>query len=84
MSFPVDDGSNTTGVATSGDHAQIAGLKLDRVHDLVCVNVQSDNIVHLRETGSRQYLITTRLQPNLILKFTDFLFNREEFLVNFF
>jgi hypothetical protein len=41
MSFPINDGPNSSGVATSGDHAQVAGLKLDRVHNFVRVDVQS-------------------------------------------
>jgi hypothetical protein len=48
MAFTVDDGTHTSSVATSGDHAQIAGLELDAVHDFSCVDVQTDRIVDLK------------------------------------
>ena len=50
MSFAVDDCTDATGVTTSSDHAQVAGLKLDRVHDLVGVDVQSDDVMNLKLT----------------------------------
>ena len=49
MSFTVDDCPDSTGVTTSGDHAQVAGLELDRVHDLVGVDVQSNDVVYLNK-----------------------------------
>ena len=49
MSFTVDDCPDSTCVATSGDHAQVAGLELDRVHDLVGVDVQSNDVVYLNK-----------------------------------
>ena len=58
MSFTVDDCSDSTGVTTSGDHAQVAGLELDRVHDLVGVDVQSDNVVNLnKKVSSLNYYV---------------------------
>ena len=47
VTLPVDDGSDATGVAASGDHAQVSGLKLDEVHDLASRDVQTDRIVDL-------------------------------------
>ncbi len=47
VSLSVDDGSNATGVAASGDHAHVAGLELDEVHDLAGADIQSDRIVDL-------------------------------------
>jgi len=47
MSFSVHDGADTTRVTTAGDHAQVACLKLDEVHDLVRVQVQADAVVNL-------------------------------------
>jgi hypothetical protein len=47
VSLSVDDGSNATGVAASGDHAHVAGLELDEVHDLASADIQSDRIVDL-------------------------------------
>ena len=44
----VDDGSDSTGVATSGDHAQVARLELDEVHDLAGVDVKAKRIVDLK------------------------------------
>ena len=47
MPLAVDDGSDSTGVATSGDHAKVAGLELDEVHDLAGVDVKAKRIVDL-------------------------------------
>ena len=47
MPFSMHNRSNTTCVTTSGDHAQVSGLELDRVHDFVGVDVQPDGVVHL-------------------------------------
>ena len=47
MSLAVDDGSNSTSVTTSGDHAKIARFELDEVHNLVGVDVQAKGIVNL-------------------------------------
>jgi len=45
----VDDGANSSGVTTTGDHAKIAGLELDEVHNLVSVDVQTERVVDLIE-----------------------------------
>ena len=47
MTLPMHDGSDTTGVTTAGDHAKVAGVELDDVHDLVRLEVQADRVVHL-------------------------------------
>ena len=44
MSFPVHDGSNTTSVTTSSDHAQVSSLEFDGIHDFTSVDVQPKNI----------------------------------------
>ena len=41
------DGSHTASVSAAGDHAEVAGLELDEVHDLVGVDVQADRVVDL-------------------------------------
>ena len=46
MPFSMHNSSNTTCVTTTGDHAQVSGLELDRVHDFVGVDVQPDGVVH--------------------------------------
>ena len=46
MPFSMHNSSNTTCITTTGDHAQVSGLELDRVHDFVGVDVQPDGIVH--------------------------------------
>ena len=48
MSFAVDDGPDPAGVATAGDHAQVARLELDEVHDLAGVDVKAKRIVDLK------------------------------------
>jgi hypothetical protein len=48
VTFSVDDCTHTSSVATSGDHAQIAGLEFDAVHDFSGVNVQTDGVVNLK------------------------------------
>ena len=47
MPFPVHNGAHSAGVTASGDHAKVAGLELDRVHDLVGVDIQPDRVVGL-------------------------------------
>lgn len=47
MPFSVHDGTDTSGVTASGDHAEVSGLELDRVHDFASGNVQPDGIVGL-------------------------------------
>ena len=42
MPLPVHDGAHSASVAASSDHAKVARLKLDRVHDFVGVDVQPD------------------------------------------
>ena len=49
MSFAVDDGPDPAGVAAAGDHAQVARLELDEVHDLSGRDVQTDRIVNLKK-----------------------------------
>ena len=49
MPLAVHDGSDAAGVAASGDHAEVSGLELDVVHDLVRVDVQPDGVVDLEE-----------------------------------
>ena len=39
--------TNTSGVTTSSHHAEVSGLELDTVHDLVGGDVQPDGIVGL-------------------------------------
>ncbi len=46
MTFSVDDGSDSPQVTTTSDHAQVARIKLDEVHDLVGGNVQLNGIVN--------------------------------------
>lgn len=47
MPLPVHDGANTAGVSSAGDHAEVAGIELDEVHNLVGVDVHPDGVVHL-------------------------------------
>jgi hypothetical protein len=47
MSFPVHNSTDTSSVASSGDHADISGLKLDSVDDLSGGDVQSNSVVDL-------------------------------------
>lgn len=49
VTLTVDDGSDSPQVTTTSDHAQVTGVKLDEVHDLVGLNVQLDGIVHLNQ-----------------------------------
>ena len=46
MPLPGDDGSYSTSVTTSSNHAQVSSFELDGVHDFVGVDVQPDGIVH--------------------------------------
>ena len=46
MPFSVHNGSNTTGVTTTSNHAQVSSFELDGVHDFVGVDVQPNGIVH--------------------------------------
>merc|ERR1719400_2132129 len=41
------DGSNTTSVATSSDHAQVSSLEFDGIHDFASVDVQPNRIIGL-------------------------------------
>ena len=47
MSFPVHDGSDTTCVTASSDHAQVSSLEFDGIHDFTSVDVQPDGIIGL-------------------------------------
>merc|ERR1712008_208072 len=47
MSFSVHDGSHTTSVATSSDHAQVSSLEFDGIHDFASVDVQPNRIIGL-------------------------------------
>jgi hypothetical protein len=49
MTLSVHDGADATRVAASSDHAEVAGLELDVVHDLAGVDVKADRIVDLKE-----------------------------------
>jgi len=46
MSLTGHDGSHPTGVTSSGDHAQVAGVELDGVLDLAGGDVHLDAVVH--------------------------------------
>ena len=47
MSFPMHDGSDTTSVTATGNHAKVSGFELDVVHDFVGLDVQPDGVVSL-------------------------------------
>jgi len=49
MTLSVHDDSDTTGVVTSGDHADVASVELDKVHNLVGGHVDTDGVVDLDE-----------------------------------
>ena len=49
MPFPMHDGAYSASITASGDHAQVSGLELDRVHDFVGVDVQPDRVVGLHD-----------------------------------
>ena len=46
-SLPGHDGSNTTGVTPTSDHAEVASIKPDGVLDLASANVHLHAVVHL-------------------------------------
>ena len=46
MSLTGHDSSHPTGVTSSGDHAQVAGVELDGVLDLAGCDVHLDAVVH--------------------------------------
>jgi hypothetical protein len=52
MPFAVEDGADSASVAAASHHAQVAGLELYEVHDLVGVDVEAERIVDLRMEGS--------------------------------
>lgn len=45
MFFTANNGADTPQVTTSGDHTQIAGLKLDTVGNFAGTNVQLDGVI---------------------------------------
>lgn len=45
----VSDDTNTAHVATTGDHGEVAGVKLDKVGDFVLLEVKLDGVVDLDE-----------------------------------
>ena len=47
VTLPVDDDANTAGVVTASDHADVAGLEADEIHNLVGGNVDPDGVVDL-------------------------------------
>lgn len=47
MALTVDDGTNSSQVTTTSDHAEVARLKLDEIHDLATFNVQLDGVINL-------------------------------------
>lgn len=49
VTFTVDDGSDSPQVTTTSDHAQIARVELNEVHDFVGSNVQLDGIINLNQ-----------------------------------
>ena len=55
MTLPVHNGSNTASIAASSHHAEVAGLELDEVHDLVGVDVQPDHVIDLEGRKNNVY-----------------------------
>lgn len=49
MTLTVDDGSDSPQVTTTSDHAQVARIKLDELHDFIGCNVQLNGIVDLHQ-----------------------------------
>src|SRR5512142_1791339 len=47
MSFTVDNGTDTTQISTSSDHAQVAGIELDVIGDFASGNINLYGIVSL-------------------------------------
>jgi len=47
VTLTVDDGTNSPQVTAASDHAQVARIELDEVHNLVAGNVQLNGIVNL-------------------------------------
>lgn len=47
VTFTVNDDTNTTNVTTASDHADVAGVELDKVGDLVVLQVEADGVVSL-------------------------------------
>lgn len=47
VTLTVDDGTNSPQVTASSDHAQVARIELDKVHNLVAGDVQLNGIVNL-------------------------------------
>ena len=47
MALPMHDSTHTSGVTASSHHAEITGLELDVIHDLVGADVQPDGVVGL-------------------------------------
>lgn len=45
--FNVNNGSNTTSIASTSDHAQVSSLELDEVHNLTSLQVNLDSVVNL-------------------------------------
>ena len=48
VTLPVHDDTDTTSVSATSHHADVAGLELDRVHNLVGGDVNTDGVVHLK------------------------------------
>ena len=61
MSFPVHDGSNTSSVTASSDHAQVSSLEFDRIHDFASIDVQPKKC---REKLGWRRLIRCVIRPN--------------------
>ena len=47
VTLTVDDGTNSPQVTAASDHAQVARIELDEVHNLVTGDVQLNGIVNL-------------------------------------
>jgi hypothetical protein len=49
MTLTVTNNTNSTNVATRGDHAQIASVELDEVSDFSGGDVQNDGVIDLEQ-----------------------------------
>lgn len=46
MTFPINNGTNTTQITTSGDHTEISGIELDEVQNFRRGNFQLNGVVY--------------------------------------
>lgn len=49
VAFPIHDCTHTTQITTSGDHAQVSGIKFNEIQDLGRGNLQLDSVVHFND-----------------------------------